>query len=700
MEKSFDFKGLEPKIYRQWEDAGAFTPKIEEGKKPYTMIMPPPNAYDKLHIGHALFVTLEDVMVRYHRLKGEPTLWLPGADHAGLGSQVFFEKLLQKERGISRFELGREKFVEELGKHMSEKRTIMEGQLRALGASCDWTRAKFTLDPDVSQAVYFTFKKMYDDGLIYRGERVINWCPKCQTGLSDIEVEHKEQPAKLYWIKYGPFALATTRPETKLGDTAVAVHPNDKRYKAMIGKKYMIPGVLGEFEITVVGDEAVNPEFGSGAVKVTPAHSLVDFEIAQRHGIPAKKIIDKRGRMMDNCGRYVGMTTGECREAIVDDMQKMGLIEKIDENYQNSVAAHDKCGHVVEPMLLEQWFVKIAPLAKPALEVVKQGRIKFIPERFEKTYTNWMENIRDWNISRQVWWGHQVPVYYLKNGHEKFVVAENEAEAKKILGGDVEQDSDTLDTWFSSGLWPFTTLGWPKETADFKYFYPTTMMETGWDIIFFWVARMIMLGLYCTGKPPFELVYMNGLVRDQHGQKISKSKGNVIDPLVMVEKYGADALRMGLMVGTAAGNDTNISEDKIRAYRNFANKIWNAARFVSLKQPKGKGIDEIALSTRDKEVLKEFDKMTAELTKMMDKYQLGQAGELAYDYFWHTFCDKIIEEYKEQLEDEDRKEAAGAVLHHILKNSLVMLHPFVPFATEAVWQELYDGQLILASWPK
>ncbi len=704
MDKSFNFVELEPKIYRLWEEAGAFIPKIDPDKKPYVITMPPPNAYDQLHIGHALFVAVEDIMVRYHRLKGEPTLWLPGADHAGLGSQVFFDKLLQKERGISRFDLGREKFVEELHKHMNETRKIMEGQLRSLGASCDWTREKFTLDSDVSQAVYYTFKKMYDEGLIYRGERIVNWCSKCATGLSDLEVEHKEIEGTLTYIKY-PFAdgsgfvtVATTRPETMLGDTAVAVNPSDKRYKELVGKMLKLP--LTEREIPIVADEAVDKEFGTGAVKVTPAHDPTDFEIAGRHKLPLILVIDERGKMTAAAGEsYVGMKIKEAREKVLADLQALGLVEK-EVKHTHSVGHCEKCGTMLEPFVSKQWFVKIAPLARPAIEAVKKGKIKFMPERFEKIYFNWMNNIRDWNISRQVWWGHRVPVYYLVSDREKFVVAESVKEAEVLLGGPVEQDPDTLDTWFSSALWPFTTLGWPEETPDFKYFYPTTMMETAYDIIFFWVARMIMMGLYCTGKVPFETVFFNGLVRDNNGQKISKSKGNIIDPLVMVEKYGADALRMGLIVGTAAGNDTNISEDKIRAYRNFANKIWNAARFVTLKQPKGKSIDEVKLDDRDKEVLKEFGGATTTLTRMMEDYQFGQAGEFIYDYFWHTFCDKIIEEYKDQLEDGERQEAAGAVLHYILKNSLVLLHPFVPFATESVWQELYEGQLISASWPK
>ena len=744
MDKSFNFIELEPKIYRLWEEAGAFTPKIDSDKKPYVITMPPPNAYDQLHIGHALFVAVEDIMIRYHRLKGEPTLWLPGADHAGLGSQVFFEKLLQKERGISRFDLGREKFVEELHKHMTTTRGIMENQLRSLGASCDWTRKKFTLDSDVSQAVYYTFSKMYNEGLIYRGERIVNWCSKCATGLSDLEVEHKEIEGTLTYIKY-PFAdgsgfmtVATTRPETMLGDTAVAVNPSDKRYKDLVGKMIKLP--LTEREIPIVADEAVDKEFGTGAVKVTPAHDPTDFEIAGRHKLPLILVIDERGKMAESAGEpYAGMKIKEVREKVLADLGGLGLIEK-EVKHSHSVGHCEKCGTMLEPFVSRQWFVKIAPLAGPAIEAVKKGKIKFTPERFEKIYFNWMNNIRDWNISRQVWWGHRIPVWYcqtgiisnlqspISNGGENFVISQDRPEKCPICGKcKMEQDPDTLDTWFSSALWPFTTLGWPEETPDFKYFYPTTMMETAYDIIFFWVARMIMMGIYCTGKVPFETVFFNGLVRDNHGQKISKSKGNIIDPLVMVEKYGADALRMGLIVGTAAGNDTNISEDKIRAYRNFANKIWNAARFIqqrvsptstrlrrvcdesallregfegSATGQKGKSIDEVKLNDRDKEVLKEFGEATATMTKMMDGYQFGQAGEFIYDYFWHTFCDKIIEEYKDQLEEGERQEPSGAVLHHILENSLVLLHPFVPFATEAVWSELYDGLLISAQWPK
>lgn len=701
MDSKFDFKKLESKIYQDWEKSGAFTPKIEKGKKPYVITMPPPNAYDKLHIGHALFVTLEDIMIRYHRLKGEPTLWLPGADHAATASQIFFEQKL-KEEGRSRFELGREKFNSELMKFMLEQKEIMEDQLRSLGASCDWTRKKFTLDEDVSAAVMHTFKKMYDEGLIYRGKRVINWSPKSQTALSDLEVVHKEVEGELTSIKYplkggGEIIVATTRPETMLGDTAVAVNPKDKRYKNMVGKTVILP--LMDREIPIVADEYVDMKFGSGAVKVTPAHDPNDFEIGQRHKLKEIQVIDKDSRITKEGGKYASMTTEEARAKVLKDLDKLGLIAGR-KKFVHSVPHSERSKEPVEQLLSEQWFVKIEPLAKPAIEAVESGKIKFIPKRFEKVYFNWMENIRDWNISRQLWWGHRIPVYYLKSDKTKFAVAESIEDAKKQLGGEVVQEEDTLDTWFSSGLWPFTTLGWPKETEDFKYFYPTTVMETGHEIIFFWVARMIMLGVYCTGDIPFELVYLNGIVRDKENQKISRSKGNIIDPMVMIDKYGADALRMGVMMGTAPGNDTHIDEDKIRAYRNFANKIWNAARFINMKAPNAGDVGDVSLSTADVQIVEEFKGVVKTVTKQMDKYEIGQAGDTLYRYFWHRFCDEYIEEAKSRLENDEEKESTGAALTHILKNCLIMLHPFVPFVTEAVWQELYDGQLIMATWPK
>ncbi len=702
MDTKFDFKKLEEKIYQDWEKSGAFVPKIEKGKKPYTIIMPPPNAYDQLHIGHALFVTLEDIMIRYHRLKGEPTLWLPGADHAGIASQVFFEKILKKEENKTRYDLGREKFTERLREFVLGKRDIMENQLRRLGASCDWTRNKFTLDPDVSEAVYHTFKKMYDEGLIYQGERIINWCPRCATGLSDLEVEYQDTEGQLSYIKYplkgsdGFVTVATTRPETMLGDTAVAVNPKDKRYKDLVGKILVLP--LMEREIPIVADDVVDKEFGTGAVKVTPAHDPTDFDIGERHNLERLLVIGQDAKMTEAAGRYAGLKVLEARKKVLEDLNKAGLIEK-QTKHDHRVGHCDRCKETVEPMVSKQWFVKIEPLAKPAIEAVKLGKIKFIPKRFEKIYFNWMENIHDWNISRQLWWGHRIPVYYLKNDKTRFAVAQNAEDAKKQLGGEVMQEEDTLDTWFSSGLWPFSTLGWPDKSEDFKYFYPTTVMETGYEIIFFWVARMIMLGLYCTGEIPFELVYLNGIVRDKDNQKISKSKGNVINPIDMVEKYGADALRMGLMMGTAPGNDTHVDEDKIRAYRNFANKIWNAARFINMKAPDAQPLGDIALSTADVKIIKEFEGIVKKVTAELDKYNIGQAGDILYQYFWHRFCDECIEEAKPRLEGRETNNSTGTALSYILKNCLIMLHPFVPFATEAVWQELYNGQLISQEWP-
>lgn len=698
MDTKFDFQKLEQDIYRKWEQSGAFTPTIQEGKKPFVVTMPPPNAYDQLHIGHALEVALQDVMVRYHRLKGEPTLWLPGADHAGLASQVFFEKKLEKEEGKSRFDLGREKFVEELAAFQNQKRKDTEAQLRKLGASCDWTRSKYTLDPDVSRAVVYTFKKMYDDGLIYRGRRVINWSPKSQTGLSDLEVVHKEVEGELVSIKYpikegGDITVATTRPETMLGDTAVAVNPADERYQSLIGKTVVLP--LVNRGIPIVGDEAVDMAFGTGAVKVTPAHDPNDFEIANRHGLESIEVIDRMSRITEQGGDYAGMKVMEAREKIIADLETQGLIVAR-KKFVHSVPHSERSGEAVEQLLSEQWFVKTEPLAKRAMEVVESGKIKFLSEKFEKIYFNWMNNIRDWNISRQVWWGHRIPVYYLVGDASKFVVAFDEAEAKARLGGEVVQEEDTLDTWFSSGLWPFTTLGWPELTEDFKYFYPTSVMAPGWDIIFFWVARMIMLGLYCTDEIPFEYVYLHGLVRDAKGEKISRSKGNMIDPLEMVDKYGADALRMGLMMGAGVGNDTNISEEKIRAYRNFANKIWNAARFINMST----GEKSVSSEGEVGEWLTEFEGVKKEVTKLMEDYKLSLAGEKLYEYFWHRFCDELIEAAKPSDHTQKMDPAKAGALNQILQESLIMLHPFVPFATEAVWGELFEGMLITENWPK
>lgn len=696
MDKSFDFKAREPELYKAWEGSGAFTPKIDPAKKPFTIIMPPPNANGVLHAGHALFVTLQDIMIRWHRLGGTPALWLPGADHAGIATQVTFEKALEKE-GVSRFDLGREEFVRKTFEFTQNNKSVMENQLRALGASCDWSREKFTLDEDVSRAVTETFKRLYDDGLIYRGERIINWCYRCGTGVSDVEVEHKEEEAALTYIKYpladgsGEIVVATTRPETMLGDTAVAVSPEDDRYKSMVGKMVKLPIV--DREIPIVADPAVDPEFGTGAVKVTPAHSQVDFDIAERHSLPKISVIGKNGRIVEGVAGFEGVKIKEVRQQVVDRLNELGLIEKA-QPHVHSVARCERCNTVIEPLLSEQWFVKIKPLAEKALKEVEKGSIKFYPERFTKVFTDWMTNIHDWNISRQLWWGHRVPVWYLVSDRAKMTVAHTESEATEALGGAVEQDEDTLDTWFSSGQWPFTTLGWPDKTEEFEYFYPTTVMETGRDLIFFWVARMVMLGIYCTGKVPFETVYMHGLVNDAQGKKMSKSKGNGVDPIEMVEKYGADALRLALIVGNVPGADQALSEDKIRGYRNFANKIWNIGRFVemSLKGDEGEVI-ETELDQVSAEFLKEWRSTKAEAAELVEKFRFDLAADLLYHFAW----DKMADEYLEYSKDKLDQGAVRSLLKQVLLELLVCLHPFVPFVTEAVWGEMYGEKGMLIS---
>jgi len=720
--KNYNHTDLEEKIYADWEKAGYFKPEYRIQNKEYSqnksqdsfvISMPPPNVTGKLHVGHSLFITLEDIMTRYHRLKGEPSLWLPGTDHAGIATQTVVDKMLQK-KGIRKHELGREKFVGEVWKWKEEYGNAITRQLRRMGASCDWSRERFTLDEGLNRAVNHAFVDLYNKGLIYQGLRVVNWCPKCHTAIADDEVEYQEQKSKLYWLKYGPFTVATTRPETKLGDTAVAVNPKDKRYVEMVGKKYMIPGVLGEFEITVVADNAVDPVFGSGAVKVTPAHSFVDYEIAQRNDLPMKQIIDENGRMMENTGKYAGLKVAEAREQILVDMEKMGLIDHV-EDYDNSLPTCYRCGGTIEPIPSKQWFVKIKPLADKAKKVVEDGQIEIMPKRFEKVYYQWMDNIRDWCISRQLWWGHQIPVWYKKSDKEDIYVGEEPPE-------DIEnwiQDEDVLDTWFSSALWPFSTLGWPKDTDDFAKYYPTSVMETGYDILFFWVARMIMFGLEFTGEVPFKKVYLHGLVRDEQNRKMSKSLGNVLDPITLIEKYGTDALRMSLVVGSAPGQDIALGDSKVKGYRNFSNKIWNASRFVLLRITDGDlktgeigtgkiaagEIDKTKLTTADKKIIQNHKKIIDSVTKQIDKFRFSQAGEEAYEYFWHQFCDVYIEDVKGQLEDDKLSDNTKKILIKILSESLILLHPFMPFVTEAVWQELkkIDDKLadsiIIAKWP-
>ncbi|MBM4402242.1 MAG: valine--tRNA ligase, partial [Candidatus Cloacimonetes bacterium] len=708
-----NFDAYEPRIYQMWEKAGYFIPRPPLAardklpkKRPFTIIMPPPNANAPLHIGHALFVTIEDILIRYHRMLGEESLWLPGADHAGILTQVVFERKLESE-GKTRYDLGREKFFAECMKFTLKNKKIMENQLRALGASCDWTRNFFTLDAKFDSLIYETFKKLYDDGLIYRGKRMINWCPRCQTALSDLEVEHSERIAKLYSIRY-PLKLktensklktdyitvATTRPETMLGDTAVAVNPKDKRYKNLIGKVVNLP--LVDREIPIIADERVDPKFGTGAVKITPAHDPTDFEIGQEHKLESVQVIGFDDRMSSEAGHYAGLPKLEARSKILNDLRKFNLLEK-EEDYTHSVGHCERCKKKVEPLISMQWFVDTsskfkvqssklkkllrvskASLADIGILAVKRGHIKIVPKRFEKIYFQWMENIHDWCISRQIWWGHQLPVWYcLSCSKVKPIVAINKPEKCPNCGStNLYRDPDTLDTWFSSGQWPFNTLLSSQYKRDFDYFYPTSVMETGYEILFFWVARMIMLGLYATGEVPFRTVYLHGLVRDAFGEKMSKSKGNVIDPMDSVKKYGADALRMALILGNAPGTDSSLSEEKIQGMRNFVTKLWNIGRFVlaheaklktqnsRLRRPalrrrlrQGEGFGGQAklktttknLKSEDKKIIKDLNRLIKRTTSLLDEYRFDLAAEELYHFIWHRFADEYVESVKPRL---------------------------------------------------
>jgi valyl-tRNA synthetase len=736
----YDHKTIEEKIYKLWEDSGYFNPdnlpaptSAKSRSTPYCIIMPPPNANGSLHIGHAVFVALQDILIRFWRMRGKKTLWLPGADHAGFETQVVFDKKLEKE-GRSRFQMSREEVYNEIWNFTQENKKIMEGQLRKLGASCDWSREKFTLDPKIIEETQKTFIKMYADGLIYRDIRVVNWCPKHKTALSDLEVKYVEKTDELYFIKYGPLTLATVRPETKFGDTALAVNPRDKRYKKYIGKEIKAEGLLGPLKFKVIADEAVDPKFGTGVVKVTPAHDATDFEIWTRHKseIPGPKIIiDENGRLTDLTGPFAGLKVAEARKKVAEKMKEIGILEKIDANYKHQVATCYKCGTTLEPLPKPQWFIKMKPLAKKAIEVAQKGKIKFYPERVKKVYFHWLKNIRDWNISRQIVWGIRIPAWFHeakcvpRQGREKEtakckeVVVSLEKPVCEFCRAEFVQDKDVFDTWFSSAQWPYLALSYRGDEQgvrsqelgvrsqesrvksqesrvedDFQTFYPTDVMETGYDILFFWVARMIMLGLYRTGKIPFKAVYLHGLVRDKDRQKMSKSKGNVIDPLGVAELYGTDAVRMALVAGNTAGNDIIISEDKIRGYRNFATKIWNASRFVLQYKPSPTDADTSRgpapkLTAVDKRNLKELEKVKLSVTKHLENFEFHLAAEKLYHYFWHTFADKIIEAAKLRLQsaNEKEKQAAYKTLETILLECLKMLHPFMPFITEEIYQK-------------
>jgi valyl-tRNA synthetase len=714
MPKAYEPGKVEQKWYKFWLDKGYFTPQIDPKKKPFVIIMPPPNVTGELHIGHALTATLEDIMIRWHRMRGEPTLWLPGVDHAGIATQVVVEQMLARE-GLDRHQLGREKTQERIRQWAESRRKIIAHQHQRLGASCDWSRERYTLDEGPSRAVRTAFVRLYDKGLIYRGERIINWCPRCATALSDLETDHKDIQGHLYYVRYpltgddrGFITVATTRPETILGDTAVAVNPKDKRFKAMLGKKVILPAV--KRVIPIIADEAVDPDFGTGAVKVTPAHDPVDFDIAQRHGLPLVNILNPDVTMNENAGPYAGLDRFDCRRAILADLEKDGLLVKV-EPYTHSVGHCDRCQTIVEPIASKQWFITTKPLAKSAIDAVTSGRIAIIPERFTKVYLNWMENIRDWCISRQLWWGHRIPVWYCQDCGEVTVAVDEPKVCSKCSSSKIEQDPDVLDTWFSSALWTHSTLGWPDETQELAYFYPTTVMETGYDILFFWVARMIMMGLEDTGDIPFSTVYLHGLLRDEKGEKMSKVRGNVLDPIDTVGKYGTDALRFALTSDISPGNDIKMTTPRLEAGRNFANKLWNATRFVVRSLEAEQANTEIQwdmLTTEDRWILSRLSGTVSLVTRLMDGFQFGETQRQLHDFIWGEFCDWYVELAKIRL-GSGEKPSPLPVLAQVLETSLRLLHPFMPFVTEELWQNLKQrlpsdwqttDSIILAAYPE
>ncbi len=701
MPKAYEPAKVEQKWYKFWLDKGYFTPKIDPKKKPFVIIMPPPNVTGELHVGHALTATLEDIMIRWHRMKGEPTLWLPGVDHAGIAAQVVVEQLLAGEE-LNRHQLGREKFIERMWQWANKCRQTIAGQHQRLGASCDWSRERFTLDEGPSRAVRTAFVRLYDKGLIYRGERIINWCPRCATALSDLEVEHKDVQGHLYYVRYPLvegdkefITVATTRPETILGDTAVAVNPRDKRFRAMLGKKVILPAV--NRVIPIIADDAVDPDFGTGAVKITPAHDPVDFDIAQRQGLPLVNILNPDVTMNENAGRYAGLDRFACRQAILADLEKDGLLAKV-EPYTHSVGHCDRCQVIIEPLASKQWFIATKPLAQAAIKTVVDGRIAIIPERFIKVYLNWMENIRDWCISRQLWWGHRIPVWYCRDCGEITVSVDDARNCGHCGSSHIEQDPDVLDTWFSSALWTHSTMGWPDDTEELAYFYPTTVMETGYDILFFWVARMIMMGLEDTGDIPFNTVYLHGLVRDEKGEKMSKVKGNVLNPIDTIEKYGTDALRFALSTDVSPGNDIKLTTPRLEAGRNFANKLWNATRFVVRSidaEQTNIEIQPSLLPVEDRWILSRLSGTVSTVTRLMENFQFGEALGQIHDFLWGEFCDWYIEFAKIRLHSGEVPSPLP-VLVHVLETSLRLLHPYMPFVTEELWQNL--KQCLPSGW--
>ena len=702
----FNPKDFEDRIYKTWEEKGYFKPSNDKTKKPYTIVIPPPNITGKLHMGHALDETYQDILIRYKRMSGYNALWVPGTDHASIATEAKIVAKM-KEEGITKEDIGRDGFLERAWEWKKEYGGTISKQIRKLGCSCDWSRERFTLDEGLSEAVNTVFENLYNKGLIYRGEKMITWCPTCHTSISDAEVEYEDEDTHLWHIRYSTkdgkdsVVVATTRPETMLGDTAVAVHPDDERYKNLVGKTVVLP--IMNKEIPVIADEFVEKEFGTGAVKITPAHDPNDYEAGLRHNLEIIQVFDEEFKMNDLAAEYAGMDYLEARKKIVEKLEELGVLVKI-EDYKHSVGKCYRCHSKVEPKISKQWFVKMESLAKPAIQAVRSGEIKFIPERFDKTYFNWMENIKDWCISRQLWWGHRIPAYYCEDCGEITVSKTTPEKCTKCGSTHLHQDEDTLDTWFSSALWPFSTLGWPEPTEDFKYFYPTSTLVTGYDIIFFWVARMIFSGLEHTGKIPFENVLIHGIVRDSQGRKMSKSLGNGVDPLEVIDKYGTDALRFSLILGTSPGNDIRYSEDKLEAAGNFANKIWNASKFVLMNLEQIDTLSPENLTYEDKWILSKLNTVIKEVRNNLDNFDLGVALQKIYDFIWDEFCDWYIEMVKPRLynKEDSTRAAAGYVLNKVLCDSLKLLHPFMPFVTEEIYTKLIhnDETIMLSSYPE
>ncbi|WP_258360959.1 valine--tRNA ligase [Moorella sulfitireducens (nom. illeg.)] len=709
LDKVYNPKAVEEKWYQYWTENDYFRgPLPAAGQKPFSIVMPPPNVTGSLHLGHALDNTLQDILTRWHRMRGDATLWVPGTDHAGIATQARVEEELAREN-LSKYDLGREKFLERVWAWKNEYGNRITRQLRLLGTSCDWSRERFTMDEGCSRAVREVFVRLYEKGLIYRGSYIINWCPRCQTTISDIEVEHEEEDGRLWYIRYpfkdgsGGITVATTRPETMLGDTAVAVNPEDERYRGLIGKTLVLP--LVNREIPLIADSYVDPSFGTGAVKITPAHDPNDFEVAARHDLPAVTVIGKDAVMTSEAGPYAGMERYACREKIVNDLKNQGFLVK-EEAYSHAVGHCYRCGTIIEPLVSPQWFVRMAPLAAPAIRAAKEGRVRFVPERFTKIYLNWLENIRDWCISRQLWWGHRIPVWYCQQCGEEICTVEDPVECSACGSTALEQDPDVLDTWFSSALWPFSTLGWPEDTPELQTFYPTSVLVTGRDIIFFWVARMLFMGLAFMGDVPFREVLIHGLVLDAQGRKMSKSLGNGIDPMEVIEKYGADCLRFMLVTGNTPGNDLRFHPERLEGTRNFTNKIWNAARFVllNLEDYKSVPVEPGELALPDRWILSRLNRLIGEVTEGLEAYEIGEVARRLYDFFWGEFCDWYIELIKPRLYGKDQKarQVAQGVVVEVLGKSLQLLHPFMPFITEEIWQHLPGKResIMISPWPR